>query len=54
MKKMTALAISILFAVSIMGCATMQDNTKWGEQSVEDIKRPGVEQSSNPGLNPGP
>ncbi|MCX5835044.1 MAG: hypothetical protein NTV99_11155 [Deltaproteobacteria bacterium] len=49
MKKITALLLSILFAISIMGCATTQDKAKWDEQSGDTMKRPGAEQPWNPG-----
>lgn len=54
MKKIAALLLSILFAISIMGCATTLDKTKGDEQSGYTMKRQGVEQPWNPGLNPGP
>jgi len=38
MKKMTALLLSILFAVSILGCAATQDKAKMDEQ-IDTMKK---------------
>jgi hypothetical protein len=50
MKKITALLLSILFALSVLGCATTQDKAKWDEPSRDTMKSQGV----NPGVSPGP
>jgi hypothetical protein len=49
MKKITALLLSIFFAIFIMGCATTQDKAKWDEPSGDTMKRQGAEQPWNPG-----
>ena len=50
MKKIAALLLSILFALSVMGCASTQDKAKWDEQSRDGVKNQGY----NSGINPGP
>ncbi len=50
MKKATALLLSILFALSVLGCATVQERAKWDEQSRDTMKSQGM----NPGISPGP
>jgi preprotein translocase subunit SecG len=50
MNKITVFLVSILFALSILGCATSQDKAKWDEQSRDTMKS----QGQNPGVSPGP
>jgi preprotein translocase subunit SecG len=49
MQKITALLLSLFFALSVLGCATTRDKAGWDEPSRDTIS-----QSQNPGMNPGP
>ena len=45
MNKIVAILLAILFALSVMGCATTEDRAKWRDDQFSDTKRPGGENS---------
>ena len=49
MNKIVALLLTILFALSVMGCSTTQDRVKWHDEQFSDTKRPGGENLRYPG-----
>ena len=49
MNKIAALLPAILFALSVMGCATTEDRAKWHDDQFSDTKRPGGENLWYPG-----
>jgi hypothetical protein len=49
MNKIAALLLTILFALSVMGCATTEDRAKWYYEQSDKIRPGGAEQLWYPG-----